>query len=55
MAEHHARKVGLGETGDTSLTVRGITQGVAKFLQGGGEGNSIVWVGDVGPFVVNGE
>ena len=54
-AEHHARKVSLGETGDTDST-RGIrNQGVGKFLQGGGAGNFTVWVGDVGPFSVDGE
>ena len=54
-AEHHAHKVGLGETGDTALTGGGITQGVGKFLQGGGAGDSIIWVRDVGLFGVNGE
>ena len=31
----------------------GISQGVGKFLQGGGAGDSIVWVGNVGPFGVD--
>ena len=31
----------------------GRTQSVGNFLQGGVTGNSIVWVRDVGPFVVN--
>ena len=53
--EHHARKVGLGETGDTALTGGGRSQGVGNFLQGGGAGNSTVWVGDVVPFDSNGE
>ena len=30
-------------------------QGVGKFLQGSGEGDYIVWVGNVGPFGVNGK
>ena len=37
------------------MTVGGRTQGVGNFLQGGGTGDSIVWVRDVGPFGVNGE
>ena len=49
-AEHHAHKVGLGETGDTALTGRGRTQGVGNVLHGGGAGNPNVRVGDVGPF-----
>ena len=49
-AEHHARKVGLGETGDTATTVRGRNQGIGNFLQGGGAGDSTVWVRDVGTF-----
>ena len=52
-AEHHARKVGLGGTGDTASTGGVITQGVNKLLQGCGAGNYIVWVRDVGPFGVN--
>ena len=54
-AEHHERKVGLGETGDTALTGGDRTQGVGNFLQGSGAGNSIVWVGDVCPFGINGK
>ena len=54
-AEHHAHKVGLGETGDTVLTGWGRTQVARKFLQGGSTGDSIVWIRDVGLFVVNGE
>ena len=45
--------VGLGEAGETTSTGGGITQGVGKFIQGGGAGDSIVWVGDVGHFGVN--
>ena len=45
----------MGETGDTALKRENTTQGFGNFLQGGGAGNSIVWVGDVGPFGVNGE
>ena len=30
------------------------TQGIVNFLQGGGAGNSTVWVGYVGPFGDNG-
>ena len=33
----------------------GISQGVGEFLQGVGTVNSIVWVGNVGPFSVNGK
>ena len=54
-AKNHARKVGLGETRDTIFTEGGISQGIGKFLQGGGAGDYIVWVRDVGPFGVNGE
>ena len=53
--EHHARKVGLGETGDTALTVRGRPQGGGNVLQGGGPINTTVWFGDVGNFGRNGE
>ena len=53
--EHHARKVGLGETGDTALTGKGRPHGGNNFLQGGGSRNPTVWVIDVGPFGVNGE
>ena len=49
-AEHHARKVGLGETEDIALTGRGITQGVGSFLQGSSAGYFTIWVGYVGPF-----
>ena len=42
-----------GEARDTTLTGGGRSQGVGKFLQGGGAGNSIVRVGNVGPFGVN--
>ena len=54
-AEHHARKVGLGETGVADFTGGERTQGVGKVLQGSDTGNSIVLVGDVGPFGVNGK
>ena len=53
--KHHARKVGLGEARDTTLTGGGRSQGVGKFLQGGGAGDSIVWVGNMGPFGFNGK
>ena len=43
----------MGGARDTTLTGGGIYQGFSKFLQGGGAGNSIVWVGNVGPFSVN--
>ena len=55
MTEHNAHKVNLGETGDTALAGGGRTQGVGNFLQGGGAGDSIVWVGDVSTFGVNGK
>ena len=35
--------------------VEGITQGVGKFLQGGGAGDSIVCVIEMGPFGINGK
>ena len=53
--KHHARRVGLGEARDSTLTGGGRSQGVGKFLQGGGAGNSIVWVGNMGPFSANGK
>ena len=31
----------------------GRSQGVSKFLKGGGAGDSIIWVGNVGPLGVN--
>ena len=40
---------------DTTSTRGGRSQGVGKFLQGSGAGDSIVWVGNVGPFGVNGK
>ena len=45
----------MGETGDTALKRENTTQGFGNFLQGGGAGDSIVWVGYVGPFGENGE
>ena len=54
-AKHHARKVGLGEARDTTFTGGGRSQGVGKFLQVGGAGDSIVWVRNVGPFGINGK
>ena len=45
----------LGEDRNTNLTGGGRPQGVGKFLQGGNAGDSIVWVGNVGPFGVNGK
>ena len=45
----------MGEARDTTSTGGGRSQGVGKFLQGGGAGDYIVWVGYVGPFGVNGE
>ena len=53
--EHHARKVGLGETGETALTGRGRPQGGGNVLQSGGSSNITVWLGDVGPYGGNGE
>ena len=53
MAKHHARKVDLGEARDTNLTGGGRYQGVGMFLQGGGAGDSIVWVRNVGTFGIN--
>ena len=54
-SKNHARKVGLGEARDTTSMGGGRFQGVRNFLQGGGAGNSILWVGKVGPFGVNGK
>ena len=51
--KHHASNVGLREAKDTTLTGEGRSQGVGKFIQGGGTGNSIVWVRNMGPFSVN--
>ena len=45
----------LGEARDTNLTGGGRPQGVGKFLQGSDAVDSIVWVRNVGPFVVNGK
>ena len=45
----------MEESGDTTSTRGGISQGVGKFLQGIGAGDYIVWVVDVGPFGVSGE
>ena len=45
----------MGETGDTALTGGVRTKDVGNFLQGGDAGDSIAWVGDVGPFEVNGK
>ena len=52
---NHARKFGLGDIGDITSTGEGRTKGFGDFLQGGGAGYSIVWVGDMGSFGVNGE
>ena len=38
---------------DTTLMGGGRSQGFRKFIQVRGAGNSIVWVGNVGPFGVN--
>ena len=48
-------RVGLGVAGGTASTGGGRTQGVVKFLQEGGAGDSILWVGYMGPFGVNGK
>ena len=48
-------KVGMEGTGDTATTGRGRIQGVKNVQQGGGAGNTTIWVGDVGPFGGNGE
>ena len=53
-AEHHARKVVMGETGGTALTGRGRTKGVGNVVQGGGSSDTTVWFGDVGTFGSNG-
>ena len=43
----------MGEARDNTLTVGGRSQGVGNFLQGGGAGDSIVWVVNVGHLGVN--
>ena len=48
-------KVGLGETGNTSLMERGRTQGGGNVLQGSGPINITVCFGDMGTFGGNGE
>ena len=53
--KHYARKVGLGEARYTPLIGGGRYQGIEKFLQGGGAGDSIVWVRKVVTFGVNGK
>ena len=53
--EHHARKVGLGGTGDTAQTEMSRTQGGRNVLQGGGPIDITVWFRDVGSFCGNGE
>ena len=50
----HARLV-WGGARENTLTERGISQGVGKFIQGGGAGDSTVWVRNIGPFGVNGK
>ena len=45
----------MGYARDTDLTGGRRNQGVGKFLQGGGAGDSIVWVINVGPLGVNGK
>ena len=45
----------MGEARDTTLTRGCGSQGVGKFLQGGGAGDYIVWVGNMGTFGVNGK
>ena len=52
--EHHARKVGLGETGVTASMGGGRTQGVGNFLQDSGAGDYTVWIGYVVTFGGNG-
>ena len=49
MAENHARKFNMKETGDTALKVRGRLHVDGNVLQSGGLGDTTVWVGDVGP------
>ena len=53
--KHHALKVGLGDSRDTTSTGEGISQVFGKFLQGYCAGNSIFWVRNVGTFGVNGK
>ena len=53
--EHHARKFGLGESGETATMGRGRPQGGGNFLQGGVTSNITVWSREVGNFGGNGE
>ena len=45
----------MGEARDTTLTRGCGSQGVGKFLQGGGAVDSILWFRKLGPFGVNGK
>ena len=45
----------MEEARDTTSTGGGRSQGVGKFLQGGGADDSSAWVRNVGPFDVNGK
>ena len=45
----------MGDARESFLTGGGRYQGVGKFLQGDCAGDSIVWVGNVGSFGVNGK
>ena len=54
-AKYYAEKFGLGEARDSTSAGGGRSQGVGKFLQGAGAGDSIVWIGNVGPLGVNGK
>ena len=40
----------MGDTGETAPTERGRPQGGDNVLQGGGSGDTTVWVGDAGTF-----
>ena len=43
-AKHNARKVGLGEVGDTFMMGRGGPQGVGNVLQGSGTSDTTFWI-----------
>ena len=53
--KYHACMVVLAESGGTTSTGGVRFQGVGRFLQGGGAGDSILLVVYVGPFGINGK
>ena len=43
LANHHARKIGLGEVGDASKMVRGGPQGIGNVIHGGATSSTTIW------------